>query len=401
MAHYIWLSGGTNIKHYSRYYYFLSHCFGLCLEVLWMQVWQLLDQGFAPGEVIQLCIDDTTRKKSGRKIQGAGWYRNGAGSARQEYRSLWGLNFVYLTLTLFWGEHRLILPMGLRIYLKPQRAQQLGRPFESRSKLARQMLDQIADWLPQRAFLVIVDGGYATKAFLRKLPHNVHVVGRLPIDSQIYALPTPATKPTPGRPPTKGACLGSAKDWREAPKKWKPHPADPKLMIYTLTGIWHSVLPGVSIRVIAIWRKDQAPGTRRPKPLEAFFSTLIQTDPLDILQTYRRRWDIEISIRDANAFWGLAQDKCRNLQRIFALNSFRILMATMRILWITQITQNQQLDLKHLRPWYRKKVALSQMDIQILFEQQLSQAGVLPTPRFGQGMHITHDREPGTRNRAA
>ena len=43
---------------------------------------------------VGLIIDDSTKKKAGRQIEGVGHYRNGAGSARQEYRTLRGLNFV-------------------------------------------------------------------------------------------------------------------------------------------------------------------------------------------------------------------------------------------------------------------------------------------------------------------
>jgi hypothetical protein len=38
--------------------------------------------------------DDSTKKKSGAQIEGIHYYRNGAGSARQEYRTLRGLNLV-------------------------------------------------------------------------------------------------------------------------------------------------------------------------------------------------------------------------------------------------------------------------------------------------------------------
>ncbi len=38
--------------------------------------------------------DIAIKKKAGRHIEGSDRYRNGAGSARQEYRTLHGLHFV-------------------------------------------------------------------------------------------------------------------------------------------------------------------------------------------------------------------------------------------------------------------------------------------------------------------
>jgi hypothetical protein len=50
---------------------------------------------FVPaGAVIRVSFDDTTKKKAGTPIEGLARYRNGAGSARQEYRTLLGLHFV-------------------------------------------------------------------------------------------------------------------------------------------------------------------------------------------------------------------------------------------------------------------------------------------------------------------
>ena len=96
---------------------------------------------FVPdGEVIRVIFDDTTKKKAGRQIEGIDRYRNGAGSARQEYRTLRGLNFVLGIMPIplkRWPGHRLSVPVGFELYLKPAQAQKLNVPYRSRSQLAR------------------------------------------------------------------------------------------------------------------------------------------------------------------------------------------------------------------------------------------------------------------------
>ena len=47
---------------------------------------------------MQGALDDTTKKKTGRPIEGLDRYRNGAGSARQEYRTLRGVHHPFRTL---------------------------------------------------------------------------------------------------------------------------------------------------------------------------------------------------------------------------------------------------------------------------------------------------------------
>src|SRR5690606_19764887 len=71
IANYIWLSGGVKHKHFSRFYDFFSQAFLKAIDKLWIAVLLLLDSMLPAGLVIELTVDDTTRKKSGRKIQGA------------------------------------------------------------------------------------------------------------------------------------------------------------------------------------------------------------------------------------------------------------------------------------------------------------------------------------------
>src|SRR5918912_1367475 len=93
-------------------------------------------------------------KKAGHHIEGLARYRNGAGSARQEYRTLRGLNFVlgvmHMPLTR-WPGHSLSIPIGLELYLKESQAHQLHVPYRSRSQLARYILDCLAEQLPGRS----------------------------------------------------------------------------------------------------------------------------------------------------------------------------------------------------------------------------------------------------------
>lgn len=266
IANYIWLSGGVKYKHFSQYYCFLGRAFLKVVDELWKSVLLLMDRMLPSDIVIDLVVDDTTRKKSGRKIQGASNYRNAAGSARQEYRTLWGLNFVYVIAQFVWVKNgvsfKLAIPLGLRIYLKKQVARKLGRSYHTRSHLARQMIDFIVGVLSHRKFNLKADGGYSTREFTQDLPANVKLIGRYPIDSHLYGFPPKRKKKNKvGRPPVKGKDLGTPKQWIKQKKGWKAHPSEKGALIKTFTGLWHSVLPGVPIKVVVVWRKG-FPGQR-------------------------------------------------------------------------------------------------------------------------------------------
>ncbi len=239
-----------------------------------------------------------------------------------------GVRWIWATLSVplkQWPGYHLCIPVGLnriaeRLYLKKPVAQQLKQPYYSRSALARQITDMIADTLPERSLVVSADGGYATKEFLRELPTNVAVTGRFPIASKLYQLPGPRPKGRRGPKPKKGALIGtagrhSAKTLLSEPG-WQAHPTQEHTWVKSYQGLWHSILPGKLINVV-ILKRDQPTG--RQKSVEAFFSTDPSTASQELLTQYAQRWDVEINIRDAtgspgDAFYGFGGDRAANRQ---------------------------------------------------------------------------------------
>jgi hypothetical protein len=203
----VWLTGAATVKHFSRFSVFLGGPLDTKRWHLWGAVIRLAAQCVPEGEVIRVSFDDTTKKKAGTHIDGLARYRNGAGSARQEYRTLRGVNFVlgimHIPLTR-WPGYGLSVPVGCECYLKAPQAQQLHVPYRSRSQLARDILDCMAEQVPGRPIRSLADGGYATKDSVRRLPEAAHVVGRFPSSAKLSEVPPP-TPPSVAVPPAKKA----------------------------------------------------------------------------------------------------------------------------------------------------------------------------------------------------
>lgn len=397
---YVWLTGATTLKHFSRFYVFLGCPF---YKARW-RVWACIIRHAAPlipaDAPVVIEFDDTTKKKAGRHIEGMACYRNGAGSARQEYRTLRGLNFVLGVMRMplrQWPGHSVTIPIGLELYLKEAQAQQHHQLYRSRSALARAMLDFVAAQLPGRRIRALADGGYATKEFLRNLPDTVDVVARFLLSGKLYTLPEPPAGKHRGRPPRKGKLLGSPKTLARQRRGWQPHPTEAKAEVQAWVGLWHTVLPGRLVRVVVVRRppapRPKQPGTRKPRPpVEAFFTTDLSLSVEDILQQYRDRWAVEITIRDSNTFDGLGQDQCRKVHRIVGANTFRLVMAAARTLWfLDQANRTHAMELRRYRPWYRQKCAPSQLDIAWACREALSDAGVFPIPRFIPDLAENHE----------
>jgi hypothetical protein len=390
---YLWGSGAAQVKHFSCYYAFLGEALYQRRDQLWARVIRFGASLVPADAVIEVRLDDATMKKTGRHIQGADHYRNGAGTARQEYRTLWGINLVWAIMRIplqRWPGHHLSLPIGLELYLKEALAHKLKIPYRSRSTLARRIVDHVAATLPTRAIRVATDGGYATQVFLRDLPPNVAVVGRFLLTAKLYQLPPTRVKGQRGAPRKKGAVIGSPQTLATPSAAWHPHPQEAGAFFQSWVGIWHSVLPGRPLRVVVVWRPHRK-GTKasnspkafgRLKPLEAFFSTEVALSAHTILETYADRWAMEIDIRDGHAYYGVAQDQCRKYERIVGANTFRLLMAAARTLWfIVKSEQQADVALRRFRPWYRHKVAPSQFDVAWACREDLQGAGIFPIPR--------------------
>ena len=397
---YMWLTGATAVKHFSRFYVFLGCPLYQHRWPLWGAVIRRAAQAVPEGEVIRVSFDDTTKKKAGTHIEGLARYRNGAGSARQEYRTLRGLNFVLGVMHMplkRWPGHSLSIPVGLELYLKEPQAQKLNVPYRSRSQLARDILDFIAEQLPGRPIRSLADGGYATKDYVRQFPETAHVVGRLPISAKLYTLPPQPTPKRRGAPRKKGDLIGSPKTLAQTAKGWAPHPSEAGAEIQAWDGLWHPVLPGRLVRVVVLRRQStpttKRPGQRKPLPaIEAFFTTDLTLSAKEIVREYGHRWTVEIAMRDTNAFDGLGQDQCRKRQRILGANTFRLVMAAARTLWfLDQVEHSTGVTLCHYRPWYRQKVAPSQLDVVWACREALQEAGIFPVPRFTPDLVENHE----------
>jgi len=202
------------VKHFSCFYRFLGGALSQARWPVWARIIRCAAQWVAVEAGIVLSVDDATKQKAGRQIEGGGHYRNGAGSARQEYRTLRGLNFVWGQMRIpvpGWPGQRVRVPIGLSLDLKEEQARKLHVPYQSRRALAREIVDFVAAQLPTRRILVLGDGGYASKDTLQQLPARGAVISRRRVTGKLSAPPPPRTVLRRGCPPKKGALLGSPK----------------------------------------------------------------------------------------------------------------------------------------------------------------------------------------------
>jgi hypothetical protein len=158
-----------------------------------------------PGADLQVAVDDSVFRRSGRKVHGAGWQHDG--SSPSVHKLSYGNCFVTagIVVKLPFCTRAVCLPVLARLHLP-------GKKKEGPSKVdtAAALVSLLALAFPDRVIHVVADAAYHGPA-LRTLPGNVTWTCRIPRNAVLYDLAPPRTGRR-GRPRSKGDRLGTAGD---------------------------------------------------------------------------------------------------------------------------------------------------------------------------------------------
>jgi hypothetical protein len=221
------------------------------------ELWRLLAiwlvKVFYPTGVITTDLDDTLYHRSGRKVNGAAWWRDAVRSTGTKVVHAWGLNLVVLTLRVNppWGREPLGLPINMRLHRKSG---------PTLIELASQMLTEATLWLPQRQWINHSDGFYASLAG-EGIP-NTHIISRMRRDANIYELPPKKRKKTRGRPRKKGKQLLCPEQMAKRITSWQliqtcERGKEKQRLVYAKKVIWYRVSQNPMLLVIRSGRKGK------------------------------------------------------------------------------------------------------------------------------------------------
>ena len=325
---------------------------------LWQLLVMILVRTLCRQGIITLALDDTLFHHSGRKINGAGYWRDAVRSTRKSIVYAWGLNLIVLTLQIQppWGGEPLGLPVNMRLHRKND---------ATLIELAIEMINDIRQWLPKRSFRVVGDGFYATLA--GKTLESVTIISRLRRDANLYDLPPKRKSKRRGRPRKRGRKLAkpgkmasSVQNWKEITFCQRGTPV--KRLVYTRIVLWYAVTHKPVLLVIS----------RDPKGKERddfLFTTDITMDPAEVLECYGNRWAIEETFKNTKQHLGGQQPqtyKGQGPERAAGL-SFWLYSIT----WLWYLKQKPKQRYFLVQPWYCQKATPSFADALSCLRRQL------------------------------
>lgn len=301
--------------HFSTYHRVLS-------RAPW-SLWRLSDvlvtlvvAHFPPRELIPAVVDETTDRHRGPKVYGTGFHRDPVRSSRSRKVFSYGHQWVVLAIVVKFPFTRQpwSLPVMTTLYRNKKTCRVQRCRHKTHHHIARQMLAYMIRRFPDRTFVLLGDGAYATAKLAEFCSRYSHpLISRFRVDAAMYELP-PRPKPgCRGRRRVKGERLDSpqqAAGSENAP--WKAITVDwyggtkRKVSVISATGLWYNRR---RIPVIVRWvyvRDDHGHHAD-----ECLFSTDTSMSPQQIISLYTLRWSIEVTFEEVRAYLGLETTRQR------------------------------------------------------------------------------------------
>jgi hypothetical protein len=319
------------------------------MSKLWRLSTILLVRVFYPTAVIPTDLDDTLFHRNGRKVNGAGWWRDAVRSTGTNIVHAWGLNLVVLTLRINppWGGEPLGLPINMRLHRK-------NGP--TLIELAGQMLTEVALWLPQRRFLCSADGFYASLAGQEIA--NTHIISRMRRDANIYDLLGEKRTKTRGRPRKKGKKLPAPEQMAKRIHNFRlvktcERGKQRKRLVYTRKVVRYRVSHKPVLLVIS---RDP---TGKEKD-DFFFTTDTTLTAAEVIGGFAGRWSIEDTFKNTKQLIGGQEPqtwKRKGPERAAALSLWMY-----SAVWLWYLQQKSKQRYFSVQPWYPDKSAPSFAD---------------------------------------
>lgn len=377
-------SGAIGERHISVFHRFFGRA-QWSLDAVGKVVFEQAVGWIGADQPLQVLGDDTLARKTGKCVSLASMHHDPLLSSGRKPFFSFGHVWVVLALWVplpMGGNRGFALPILVRLYTGSKRGGRADAPSrpttgkrqqvattahatrDQRTKLEllREMVGIVAGWAPERRIVLAVDSAYAGRTILEQRPANVEVISRLRLDAALWA---PAPRPRPGRrgrPRRRGARIPNPKQLAARCRRWQSvsvaiYGRTVTTHVLSLRALWYVALREAPVRIVLV--RDPA-GKRRD---EAFFCTDQASDPVFLLETYARRWSLEVTFHDTKQFLGLADAQCQTPQAVRRTAPFAFLVYDLVLLWFAAQVQALSSPSWPVRPWYRQKTTPSFPDM--------------------------------------
>ncbi len=268
------------------------------IDELWRRLVVHLIAHLVADSLLTLLLDDTLVNKSGREVDGAGFFHDAVTSTAVAHKvTAWGLNAVVLALLRVpapWGGEPLALPLMVRLRRK-------GEEELTLVEQAASMIFQLARWLPEHRFRVVADGAYAS--LLRYDFPRTTVITRLRRDAALNDLAPPRTGRR-GRPRTRGRRLPTPPELAAAVTTWTSAQVCVRgqmveRLLWSRSLLWYETARSRPLLLVIV--RDPASHQHD----DYFIASDTAMTPAEVAGLYSDRWAIEDTNRNLKQYLGV------------------------------------------------------------------------------------------------
>jgi hypothetical protein len=266
-------------------------------------------------EPVLVPMDDTTAQHRGKKVYGKGCHHDAVRSTHTHVVWRWGHRWVVLAISVKmpFPWRRWALPVLAALYRPEELNRQEGRRHKTAPQLARQLMATLIHWFPQRKFIFLGDGGYASHElarFCHRHRRHATLVSRFHKDANLYD-PAPAKRARTGRPRLKGPKLPTPQNVVACARRTKATVqwyggGDRRVEWISHTGQWYRIGQGL-VPIRWVFTHDLQ-GTHRD---EFFYTTGPDLAPAQIITWFTARWPIETTFQEVRAHLGFETTRQR------------------------------------------------------------------------------------------
>jgi hypothetical protein len=306
-------------------------------------------------------VDDTATQHRGENVYGKGRHRDAARSTRTFKAWVWGHRWVVLAIHVKFpfASRAWALPVLVALYRTKKVNQQEKRRHKPAIALARPLIAALLHWFPQRRFILLGDGGYASHglaAFCHRHRRRLTLVSLLHPRAHLCEAPPPPRKGQMGRRRIRGEKLphpeeavAKVKRRRRATVSWYGG-KDRRVELVSQTAHWYKATEGlVPIRWVYV---HDVQGTHEDRYFYCTDPTLSATA---IIGLYTARWSIEVTFQEVRQHLGFASARNRKDKSVLRTAPCLLGLFSVTCLMFNKMAAIRPALRKPQRyPWYQK-----------------------------------------------
>jgi len=356
-------AGAVGYKHICSFHRFFSRGRWNTDEIGLVLVRLVLATLLDKHTTIRLIVDDTLGRHTGKRIAGASMHRDPLLSTAKRALFHWGHVWVVLAIEVELFGKCWALPVLFRLHRSQKRCQAEKRPYRKTTEHARELVGLLAAQLPERRFELIGDAAYTNSALIKQRPANVTLIGRGRLDAALYEPPPKRRAGQMGRPRVRGGRLASPEQRARSKRApWKRlrvqvYGETATVRILVIDALWYVAAGSDVVRLVVV---RDFPGHDHD---DVFVSTDPRMAPRDVIETYCRRWSLEVTFHETKGKLGFEDPQNRTEHAVERTAPMALLAYSLVVLWYAQTGCRTRFAKSATMPWYTQKPAVTFSDM--------------------------------------